>query len=219
MRIIALTDIHGRLKYAPALAEELRAADLVLLPGDLTQFGNRDAALEVVETVRNVNPNVLAVVGNCDYPDVAEFFDEQSIGIHASHKIVDGVAFAGLGGSLPCPIQTLNEWSEEQIEGYLDAAVAGLPASTPLILVSHQPPKNTVVDKASNGMHVGSASVRAFIEERQPLICFSGHIHEAVGTDAIGPTKLINPGPFFQGSYAVADLSDRVPSPGIRCIA
>lgn len=219
MRIIALTDIHGRLRYAPAVVEELRNADLVLLPGDLTQFGKRDAALEIVETIRNANPRVLAVMGNCDYPEVTEFLDEQGLCIHARHKMVDGIAFAGLGGSLPCPIQTLNEWSEDQIETWLDQAVTDLPDQTPLVLVSHQPPSDTVVDKAGNGMHVGSKAVRAFIERRKPLICFSGHIHEAVGQDQIGETRLINPGPFFEGAYAVAEVTDRVENLEIRRIA
>lgn len=219
MRIIVLVDIHGRLTYLPALTEELRSADLVLLPGDLTQFGKRDAALEVLEAVRNANPRVLAVMGNCDYPDATAFLDEQGVLIHARHKVVGGIAFAGLGGSLPCPIQTLNEWSEEQIAGYLEEAVKDVPDDMPLVLVSHQPPADTVVDKAANGMHVGSKAVRAFIETRQPLACFSGHIHESVGQDRIGETRLINPGPFFEGAYAVAEITDRVESLEIRRIA
>jgi Icc-related predicted phosphoesterase len=210
MKIMALTDIHGKLKYAPPLADELRSADLVLLPGDLTMFGRRPEAMEVVETVRNINPKVLAVMGNCDYPEVQQYLEEQGLFIHAGHRIVGGVAFAGLGGSLPCPVPTLNEWPEEQIERLLEDSVRDVPEGTPVVMVSHQPAKGTAVDVAGNGQHVGSEAVRTFIEKQQPLVCFSGHIHEAIGEDRIGDTRLINPGPFFTGAYAVCELNDGV---------
>lgn len=208
VRIIGLTDIHSRVGGIDAIAEHLRAADVVLLPGDLTMFGRRDAALEVLDSVRRYNDSIFAVMGNCDYPEVEELLGEQGICLHRNHILVNGIAFAGLGGSLACPVPTLNEWTEEQTAEHLEAAVEGIPDGTPMVLVSHQPPKDTVVDVAGNGMHVGSSSVRAFIEEHQPLVCFSGHIHEAQGTDAIGNTKLINPGPFMHGNYAWVELGD-----------
>jgi Icc-related predicted phosphoesterase len=52
----------------------------------------------------------------------------------------------------------------------------------------------------------------------QPLICFTGHIHEARGIDAIGRTKLINPGPLREGGYAYAVLHDDVETLEIRVI-
>lgn len=219
MKIIALTDLHGRLKHLPALAQELQHADLVLVAGDLTQFGKRDAALEVVESIRKYNPRLLAVMGNCDYPQVTEFLEEQGLCIHASHKILDGIAFVGLGGSLPCPVPTLNEWPEQQIDKFLTRAAENIPAGTPMVLVSHQPPIDTVVDLVSIGLHVGSTAVREFIEQSKPLICFSGHIHEAIGQDRIGETILVNPGPFFEGAYAIAEVTDTVDKLEIRRIA
>lgn len=219
MKIVVLTDIHGKLKHAPAMAQELHSADLVLLPGDLTNFGRGDVALEVVETIRNMNPNVLAVMGNCDFPEVLAFLEENCLSIHADHRIIGGIAFAGLGGSLPCPIQTLNEFTEHQIAAYLDTAIEGVPEAMPLVLVSHQPPIDTLVDRVSIGLHVGSRAVREFIERRQPLVCFSGHIHEAIGQDTIGATRLINSGPFYEGAYAVAEIGDRVEKLEIRHVA
>jgi len=49
--------------------------------------------------------------------------------------------------------------------------------------------------------------VRSFIEQEQPLICFTGHIHEGVGIDSIGKTKIVNPGPFKDGGYALANIT------------
>lgn len=206
LKIIALTDIHSRFSGIDRIAEDLREAEVVLLPGDLTMFGRRDAAMEVLDAVRRYNEVVYAVMGNCDYPEVEELLNEEGICLHRQHVLLNGVAFVGLGGSLACPVPTLNEWTEVQTAEHLGAAILDLADETPMILVSHQPPKDTVVDIAGNGMHVGSTAVREFIEEHQPVVCISGHIHEAQGTDAIGNTKLINPGPFMEGKYAWVEL-------------
>jgi hypothetical protein len=210
VKIIAMTDIHGKVDAAHFIAAELRAADVVLLPGDLTNFGNRDEAARIVDVVRTYNPKVLAVMGNCDRHEVEQYLTDEGLCLHRRHQTIDGVVFAGLGGSLPCPVRTLNEWSEEQIAEHLDAAIEGAPADVPLVLVSHQPARDTVTDLAGIGLHVGSAAVRAFIERRKPVLCFSGHIHEAQGTGHIGPATLVNPGPFMEGRYAWAELSGGV---------
>jgi hypothetical protein len=38
-------------------------------------------------------------------------------------------------------------------------------------------------------------------------LAVSGHIHEAYGTDQIGSTLLVNPGPFRNGRYATIDIN------------
>ena len=209
MKIIALTDIHGRPQAIPDIAQEIEAADVVLLPGDITMFGRRAEALRVLDAVREHNTRILAVMGNCDYPEVEELLVEEGICLHRRHCTIDGVTFVGLGGSLPCPMPTLNEWSESEIADHLEAAHDGVNASAPFVLVSHQPPFDTVVDLAGIGKHVGSAAVRHFIERHRPAVCFSGHIHEAQGTDRVAGALLINPGPFLDGHYAWAELEGR----------
>lgn len=206
MKIVSLTDIHGRVQAADLIADELKSADFVILPGDLTTFGKRAEAAQIIDTVRNYNPNILAVMGNCDCPEVEQYLTDEGLCIHRNHRRVNGVVFAGLGGSLKCPIPTLNEWTEEQVADHLEAAVKGAPSDIPLVLVSHQPARDTVTDLAGNGAHVGSTAVRAFIERHKPLLCLSGHIHEARGTDTIGPTTLVNPGPFMEGRYVVVEI-------------
>jgi Icc-related predicted phosphoesterase len=75
------------------------------------------------------------------------------------------------------------------------------------VLVSHQPAGMTAVDLQAATSHKGSKLVRSFIEDTQPLAAVSGHIHEARGTDRIGSTLLVNPGPFKNDCYAVIDLN------------
>jgi Icc-related predicted phosphoesterase len=43
--------------------------------------------------------------------------------------------------------------------------------------------------------------VRRIAEEYRPHLLLCGHIHEARGEDTIGPTKVLNPGPFGNGGY------------------
>lgn len=207
MIVVALSDIHGRTGRLADIAGDLSAADVVLLTGDLTHFGHRDDAARVVDAVRRHNPRILAVPGNCDYPDVAAFLAQEGIGLHARQVVMDGVAFLGVGGSLPCPGRTPNEFTEEELGAFLEDAALELSRDLPWVLVSHQPPRDTIVDHARGGLHVGSTAVRDFIAQFEPVACFSGHIHEAAGTDAIGPTTLVNCGPLHVGRYAYAEIT------------
>jgi len=206
MIVVAVTDVHGHAAALDAVGEALSAADLVLLGGDLTHFGHRDDAARVVEAVRRHNPRLLAVAGNCDHPDVAAYLDDEGIGLHGAHCVVEGVAFLGVGGSLPCPVHTPNQLSEQELAALLSAAADGLDPALPWVLLSHQPPRDTAVDVVRGGMHVGSRSVREFILLHEPLVCFTGHIHEAAGTDTLGRTRLANPGPVRGGGYAWAEI-------------
>jgi hypothetical protein len=117
---------------------------------------------------------------------------------------------AGVGGSLKCPGRTPNEFSEDEFHEFLSELERDLPAGRPFVFVSHQPPRGTACDLAWGGSHVGSRSIRSFIEKTRPLVCFCGHIHEAVGIDSIGDSGVVNPGPLETESIALAVVSDRL---------
>jgi len=73
------------------------------------------------------------------------------------------------------------------------------PART--VYVIHSPPFGTACDRIHGGMHVGSRALRAFLERTQPPLSLSGHIHESPTVsgrfhDAIGRTRVVNPGQF-----------------------
>ncbi len=209
MIIVALADMHGNTHHLEKIAHDLRAADVTLLVGDLATF-RHDAAVEVVEAVRAYNERLLAVPGNCDAPSLGDYLTQEGINLDGRTAVIDDVAFVGLGGSLPCPIATPNEYSEEELEATLQRALDDLPSDMPHVLVSHQPPFDTTTDLANAGEHVGSRAVRSAIARLQPLVCFTGHIHEGRGTDSIGNTRIVNPGPFWQGTYAYAEIDDGV---------
>ncbi len=75
-----------------------------------------------------------------------------------------------------------------------------------LVLVSHYPPYGTNVDRAWNGAHIGSKSVRKLIECVKPLTVLCGHVHESRGVDKLGNTIIVNPGPLINGYYAIIDI-------------
>jgi len=210
MNIVALTDIHGDTNQLTSVEGELSSADMVLLVGDITHFGRIEDAEKVIRSVRRFNDQVFAIAGNCDFPEVNDYLENEDIDLHGKCRSIKGISFIGIGGSLPCPGRTPNELSENAFSALLDRAVSGLTSEMPGILVSHQPPFGTLNDTVGGGDHVGSKAIRTFIEEREPVICFTGHIHEAAGTDHIGKTTVVNPGPFRGGSYAVAEVGAKL---------
>jgi Icc-related predicted phosphoesterase len=208
MKIIALPDLHqDGINRLASVADPLSAADLVLLVGDLTNGGSAADAARVIDAVRQYNASILAVPGNWDGLPVADYLTKEGINLHRRNVIIDRMAFVGVGASLPAVVETPNEATEADLNSFLAEAVAGLDPAVPKILVSHQPPARTLNDKTWTDLHVGSRAVREFIETLQPLICFTGHIHEAVGIDVIGNTRIVNPGPLSEGGYAYAVIT------------
>ena len=164
-------------------------------------------AEEMIESIRRHNRSIVGVPGNCDYADVEAYLRETEVSIHVLRREITGITFYGLGGSLPCPGKTPTEYTEDEIAGML--ATLDQEASGITVFVSHQPPFGTKTDLVRSGAHVGSRSVRSFIERTQPLLCLSGHIHESFGKDTLGNTTLVNPGPARDGRYAVIEIRDR----------
>ncbi len=213
MIILGLSDIHGDITKLDQVREPLSQADLVLLVGDITNFGKEKEATHILGIIMEQTSRILAVSGNCDFPEVDSVLEQKGISIHKSGTIINDIGFIGVGGSLPAPFKTPNEMSEDDFKEGLENAVSDFPKDIPIILISHHPPINTICDRIGNGAHVGSNAVRQFIEDYQPLICFTGHIHEAEGIDHIGKTKIINPGKFRNRAYAFANVTEEKENP------
>ncbi|MCL2294224.1 MAG: metallophosphoesterase family protein [Spirochaetes bacterium] len=198
MKIVALSDIHNNCSAIKDLENELSSADMVLIAGDITHFSSGKDAEKIIEEIEKYNKNIFAVAGNCDTKDVGEYLEEKNISVHKETKnlLEMNLSIAGLSGSLRTPVPTLNNYTEEECRKYLETM-------KPDIFVSHQPPFDTVADIVPGGKHVGSISIREFIDEKQPALCVFGHIHESRGKEYYGKTLVVNPGPFKDGFYAV----------------
>ena len=200
MRIIAFGDIHmslGNFRNIPGID----SVDLIIITGDLTNFGGREEARKIVEAIRAVNPNLLALAGNLDQKDVDDYLGEAGINLHGQGRVVNNVGIFGVGGSNYTPFKTPNEFSEEELAAFLSAGYKQVRDADSHILVSHTPPVDTVTDRIASGMHVGSKAVRKFIEDKQPALCLTGHIHEARADDFISNTQILNPGMIKDGYW------------------
>lgn len=206
MTICNLTDLHGSLRHLDRIEETIRRADLLIVSGDITHFAGAREAAKVLAALRELNENLLAVTGNCDRLDVGRHLIEEGLSLEGLAVKQDGFAIAGLGGSLPGPMPTPNTASEEELAARLDRLE--LPSGLPLVLVSHQPPFDTAADIISSGRHVGSRSVREYLEQSGAILCLTGHIHESVGRSELAGCTVVNPGPFSGGHYAVIELVD-----------
>ena len=205
MRIVSFGDIHMSLPTIERLAPELRAADLVILSGDLTNFGGRDDAAQVLATTRKHARNVLAVSGNLDQLEVIEFLREEGVSLHGESRRLGALGIFGCGGSNRTPFTTPTELSDEEIGLLLRRGYAGIADMQHVLMVCHTPPAHTATDRITSGRHVGSPTVRAFIEENQPEVCITGHIHESAGVDRIGRTVVVSAGAFRDGGYIVVE--------------
>ena len=194
MRIMAFGDIHEYLHVLPRLAEPLRLADLILVTGDITRWRGPKTAAKVLDAIRAYNPCILAQVGNTDDWRTHHYLSEQGINLHAQGRRFGDLGIFGARRLQSHPRFTPPpEFSEAEIAEHLMAGY-DMVAEAPLkLLVAHCPPYRTEVDRIYSGQHVGSVSVRQFIETHQPDICISGHIHEAPGEDYIGRTHVLNP--------------------------
>lgn len=209
MKVLHLTDIHGNKKQLSSLSKWLETADLVILSGDITHFGRKKDTEEIMLEIERYTKQIISVSGNCDYPDVQSFMEQRNYFLGEDVKIIHNFCFIGLSGSLPCPGSTPNEYSEEQYNEMIHQRGSKISSQYPLLLISHQPPHHTRNDRVMPGMHVGSRSIRNFIEKVQPLACFTGHIHEGKAVDHIGKTKIINPGPFKKGNFAWITIENK----------
>ena len=207
LNIIQISDLHGNFPFIDSIAGKIKSADLVALSGDITNFGGRRRAAEIVDAVLSLNPAVVAIAGNWDRAGVGEYLRETDVSVDGAVREINGFIVCGLGGSLPAPVPAPNELSEEQFRSRLKKLAAV--SASPDILIIHQPPANTKLDRISSGPHVGSEAVKDYIERSGAIVCLTGHIHESSGIDELGKTKVVNPGAARQGRYAVIGIEGR----------
>ena len=203
MKIVSFGDVHMATGNLARMGAVMRDTDLVILSGDLTNFGGAEDAGKVIDAVRAACPQVLALPGNLDCAEVFPFLEQEKIALHGKGLVIDGVAIVGCGGSNLTPFHTPSEFTEDQIDAALREGYATVRDQRPLVMVCHTPPLATKCDRIIGGKAVGSSAARRFIEEIQPDVCISGHIHESAGVDKLGATTILNAGPFKGGGYIV----------------
>jgi Icc-related predicted phosphoesterase len=215
-RILFLTDLHGAERYVEAVVEREREVDLVLVGGDITSFGTDRRAGPILDRLVAAYPVVRAVHGNVDLPPVLALLEARKMSLHGRGEALGSLGLFGSGGSNITPMGTPVEFSESTLAKTLAVAFAPVQDAPTKILVSHCPPKDTSLDRMFAGKNVGSASVRAFLEQHEVTLCLCGHIHEAKGIERVGSALAVNPGALCTGAYAVVDIVEGRPQAELR---
>ena len=219
MIVIALSDIHGSLRFLneqSPIAADLRAADIVVISGDITNFGGDADVHHIISELKKYNPNVFAVAGNCDPAPVDKYLKNSSTNLNCNCIEQEGFSLIGTGGEMACQRHAQGASIEQSLTICSKHVYEQVPENAKVIFVSHYPPNGTAVDDVGGDQHAGSTAIRNFVLQYQPMLTITGHIHDAVGVDTLGETTLVNPGSFKQGSYAVITINDKVKNVEIK---
>jgi uncharacterized protein len=149
------------------------------------------------------------------------FAENECLDLTDSHEMIT------TGYSNRTPWNTERELDEPALGLRIEAMFERVQNRAGLVAVLHAPPYNSSIDQApelDNELRVtvkvgagvvmapvGSTAVRAFIEQRQPLISLHGHVHEAIGSEQIGRTVCLNPGSEYASGVlagAIVELED-----------
>ena len=210
MKFLVISDIHGNVENVEKLDSEFKSADAVLFGGDFAKFGSPETGKPVLEKLVSKHDTIFSVIGNCDDIEFLDEVDGADISVEGNLTFHEGLAFAGAGGGTKFSGDTPFERDEDEILSdfsLVDASAENCVDENgkwkSLVLIMHNPPKDTDCDMIPGGIHVGSQKLRDYIEKYEPLLVVTGHIHESAGISKVGGTTVVNPGALMEGKYAL----------------
>lgn len=189
MKVLAFVDLHGNKQALKKIIERGKKKDIkaVICAGDFTIFGNEEK--EILTKLNKIGKPVLVVHGNHE-DDMSLrkhcIMLKNCIFLHNNKFRINDYLFVGWGGGG-------FSYSDRHFEKNFKRMKKWIKKDDKIVLVTHAPPYKTKIDSIGKE-HAGSKSVRKFIERFKPVLAVSGHLHECVGEDKIGKTKVVNPG-------------------------
>jgi Icc-related predicted phosphoesterase len=201
VRIAAIADLHyGRATAGPKLPAVLQAAseaaDVLVICGDLTDYGRAEEADGLArELKQSVRIPIVAVLGNHDYEGhdpagVASRLKDAGVTVLDGDAIeIQGVGFAGVkgfcGGFGP---HTLGAWGEQAIKAFvqesvsealkLEAALARLRTPTRIVVLHYAPIQATVEGEPQQIYpYLGCGRLEEPIARYDVTAVFHGHAH------------------------------------------
>lgn len=206
-RLLLCSDIHGDYAAVERMLASNAGIDGMIIAGDLTTRGTPEEARTALRSFV-AKSRVAIVAGNMDPHPLENIFAEEAHFVDGRSVWWDDIAIFGVSGSPPTPMRTPYEIGEDDIMARAERGWSNATQARWRIFVPHAPPANTTLDRIGSGgkRHVGSTSVRAFIDRRQPDLVVSGHIHEARGMETLGRSIVVNCGPAHLGNYAIASI-------------
>ena len=214
-KILAISDIHGEENENLYTYLKNNDIDLVLILGDITDFGPLEFVGTFIDKVAECDVDVIAIPGNCDPKGICNAINEVSFCLHNNIIAYGDAILFGYGGSNETPFNTPGEIQDNKIYGDVFELLANYDyvynTEVPKvrILATHAPPYNTEADKLESGDHVGSSGILKSIHEFEPEINLCGHIHEARSLSKIGKTTdVANPGMLKYNGAVLVDIKD-----------
>ena len=212
MKILAISDIHGEENQNLYNYLETNDIDLVLILGDITNFGPIGFVETFINKLKKYNVDVIAIHGNCDPEGVCDAISNVTTCLHNNSIILDDIVLFGYGGSNLTPFDTPSEVDDDKIYEDLHNLLDNQTDSQNKIkiLVTHAPPFSSSADVIESGDHVGSHGVFKIIDEFKPDINLCGHVHEAKSISKIGNTDVVNPGMLKDNGAVLITIKDNL---------
>jgi Icc-related predicted phosphoesterase len=200
VRVAAVGDLHcgkesqGALQ--PLFARAAEAADVLVLCGDLTDYGLPDEARVLArELTGTVRIPVLAVFGNHDYEsghadEVRTILTEAGVRILDGDFVeIEGVGFAGVKGFAGgFGDRALQSWGEPVLKRFvreaveealkLEGALARIHAPRRVAILHYAPIRDTVDPEPPEVVpFLGSSRLEEPINRYAAVVAFHGHAH------------------------------------------
>ena len=190
MKLLLFTDPHSEIKVINKIALKAKESDVIICAGDISLF--EQGLEDTIREMDNIGKPILLIHGNHESSELTRLISRNYKNItflHKTKKVINNVLFFGFGGEGFSHKTPEFEKSSKKFKTWIDKAKK-------TIMIIHQPPLNTKLDKLSIG-HVGNKSFKEFIKANNLELVVCGHLHETFSkTDKVGKTKIINPGPY-----------------------
>jgi len=203
LRIAATADLHygkhSRGTLHDAFAEISRSSDIVLLCGDLTDYGLPEEAEELVADIRAaVRIPILAVLGNHDFESsqpetISKVLDDAGVNVLNGEAIeIGGVGFAGIAGfGGGFGRRMLNAWGEPLIKQFVQESIShavrleqalGKLQTEKRIVVLHYSPIRATLEGEDPEIYafLGSSRLEEPINRFKVTAVFHGHAHNGI---------------------------------------
>jgi Icc-related predicted phosphoesterase len=200
LRIAAVADIHIRKNSQAPMAEMFatatQSADVLLLCGDLTDYGDPDEARVLAKDITtSLRIPALGVLGNHDYEsgrqdEIVKILTDAGVTMLNGTSIeIEGVGFGGVkgfGGGFGR--RALGAWGEEIIKQFvhetieealrLEAALARLRTPSKIAVLHYSPIQATVEGEPPEIMaFLGSTRLEETADRYRVSTIFHGHAH------------------------------------------
>lgn len=230
LRIAAISDLHyGKTSagsMAQLFAQVADTADILIICGDLTDYGTAEEARVLVADLQTIKIPIVAVLGNHDL-ESGEEHEVTAILTGAGVRMLDGdtfeyrgVGFAGIRGFCGgFGRGALGPWGERVIKDFvneavqealkLESALQKLQTEHKVVLMHYAPVRDTVEGEPLEIFaFLGSSRLEEPLTRLGATAVFHGHAHRGspVGKTATGI-------PVYNVAYAVlkASYPDRPP--------